>query len=180
MLSDTWCADKRLVFLNVSGKDLRPVLRILNVAKTEKIAFMASTTSVAQTAKTALSRVYGDIAPEKADVIVALGGDGFMLQTMHATQTLDIPVYGMNCGTVGFLMNEYREYDLPERVSEAQEEVINPLRMKAISVDGKIHEALAINEVSLLRAGSQAAKLQISVDGRVRLDELVCDGALVS
>jgi NAD+ kinase len=150
------------------------------VSKTEKIAFMASTTSVAQTAKAALSRVYGDVEPEKADVIIALGGDGFMLQTLHSNQSLDVPVYGMNCGTVGFLMNEYQEHELPERLAAAQEEVINPLRMKAISTEGKIHEALAINEVSLLRAGSQAAKLQISVDGRVRLEELVCDGALVS
>jgi len=153
---------------------------MVRVAKSEKIAFVASTTPVAQTAKTALSRVYGDVDPENADVIVALGGDGFMLHTLHGTQSLDIPVYGMNCGTVGFLLNEYIEHDLPERVAAAVEEVINPLRMRAISTDGKVHEALAINEVSLLRAGSQAAKLQISVDGRVRLEELVCDGALVS
>lgn len=148
--------------------------------KTEKIAFMASTTSVAQSARSALSNVYGDVAPEEADVIVALGGDGFMLQTLHGTQSLNVPVYGMNCGTVGFLMNEYIEHGLIERLEAAEEEEINPLRMKAINSEGKVHEALAINEVSLLRAGPQAAKLKISIDGRERLNELVCDGALVS
>lgn len=145
-----------------------------------KIAFLASDTDVAETARRHLASVHGDVAPEQADVIVALGGDGFMLQTLHGTQHLDIPVYGMNCGTVGFLMNEYREPELLERLAAAEEEVIHPLRMRAIGKDGKLHEALAINEVSMIRAGPQAAKLRISVDGRVRLDELVCDGALVS
>lgn len=147
---------------------------------TNQIAFMASTTAVAQSARSALSSVYGHIEPEKADVIVALGGDGFMLQTLHSTQSLNVPVYGMNCGTVGFLMNEYVEHGLIERLSASEEEEINPLRMKAINSEGKVHEGLAINEVSLLRAGPQAAKLRISIDGRVRLEELVCDGALVS
>ncbi|KGB83456.1 inorganic polyphosphate kinase [Rhodovulum sp. NI22] len=145
-----------------------------------KIAFMASGTETSNAAHRALAAEYGDVPAEEADVIVALGGDGFMLQTMHATQHLDTPVYGMNCGTVGFLMNEYHEAHLLDRLSAAEEEVVNPLRMRAIGVDGKVHEALAINEVSLLRAGPQAAKLRISVDGKVRLDELVCDGALVS
>jgi NAD+ kinase len=112
-------------------------------------------------------------------VIVALGGDGFMLSTLHATQEIDAPVYGMNRGTVGFLMNAYREDDLIARLEAAEEEVINPLHMWAERVDGTTHEALAINEVSLLRAGPQAAKLRIYVDGRLRMEELVCDGALV-
>lgn len=159
---------------------LRKRARVKEVLEMTKIAFMASSTPVAQNAKSALSKVYGHVKPEKSDVIVALGGDGYMLHTLHKTQSLDIPVYGMNCGTVGFLMNEYREQDLPDRLSAAQEEVINPLRMKAVTTEGELREALAINEVSLLRAGSQAAKLQISVDGRMRLEELVCDGALVS
>ncbi|MCV2882916.1 NAD kinase [Actibacterium sp. XHP0104] len=146
----------------------------------KKIAFLASETHVAETARRHLAEQYGNTPTEKADVIVALGGDGFMLQTLHGTQHLDTPVYGMNCGTVGFLMNEYHEPGLMERLDNAQEEVINPLKMRAISHDGKVTEALAINEVSLLRAGPQAAKLRISVDGRVRLDELVCDGALLS
>ena len=127
-----------------------------------------------------LISIYGDHAPDEADVMVALGGDGFMLQTLHATEGLDLPVYGMNRGTVGFLMNEYRTADLRERLDAAEEEVINPLRMRATQVDGTVRQALAINEVSLLRAGPQAAKLRISVDGRLRLDELVCDGALVA
>lgn len=146
----------------------------------EKIAFMASETAVAQEACKALVANYGDVKPEDAKVIVALGGDGFMLQTLHGTQHLDTPVYGMNCGTVGFLMNEYHEPNLRERLAEAVEEAIHPLRMKAIREDGTIHEALAINEVSLLRAGSQAAKLRIFIDGRERMPELVCDGALVA
>jgi NAD+ kinase len=150
------------------------------VPKPQKIAFMASSTEIARDAAKALSQAYGTVAPEEADVIVALGGDGFMLHTMHSTQHLDIPVYGMNCGTVGFLMNEYQEPKLPDRLTEAEEEIINPLKMKAIREDGTVHEALAINEVSLLRAGSQAAKLRIFVDGRERMAELVCDGALVS
>jgi NAD+ kinase len=145
-----------------------------------KISFLASDTDVAREACAALIDTYGDTPLNEAGVIVALGGDGFMLQTLHGTQHLDTPVYGMNCGTVGFLMNEYHEPNLRERLSEAVEEDINPLRMKAIREDGTVHEALAINEVSLLRAGSQAAKLRIFVDGRERLEELVCDGALVS
>ena len=146
----------------------------------QKICFTASETEVAQSALQRMVGRYGNAAMEKADVIVALGGDGFMLQTLHATEHLDVPVYGMNCGTIGFLMNEYGEEDLPERLDVAEEEVVNPLAMLAVSVDGQEHRALAINEVSLLRAGPQAAKLRISVDGKVRMEELVCDGALVS
>lgn len=145
-----------------------------------KIAFLASPVPSAQKARVALSERHGDVAPEKADVIVALGGDGFMLQTLHATQSLPAPVYGMNRGTVGFLMNEYSEDGLQERLAAAEEEIINPLRMTALDGSGQMHEALAINEVSLLRAGPQAAKLRITVDGRLRMKELVCDGALVA
>ncbi|MET4127094.1 NAD kinase [Roseovarius sp. MBR-6] len=147
---------------------------------TQKIAFVASEAPTAQTARAALVGRYGSVSEPQADVIVALGGDGFMLATLHRTQALDVPVYGMNRGTVGFLMNDYSETDLPERLSRAEEEVINPLAMRAEAGDGTIHEALAINEVSLLRAGPQAAKLRISIDGRLRLEELICDGALVS
>ena len=103
-----------------------------------------------------------------------------MLQTLHGTMHLDVPVYGMNRGTVGFLMNGYTDDKLIERLEEAEETVIHPLHMKAETPEGRIHEALAINEVSLLRAGPQAAKLRITVDTRVRMEELVCDGALVS
>jgi NAD+ kinase len=145
-----------------------------------RIAFVASDMPTAQSARAALVTRFGDVPETEADVIVALGGDGFMLHTLHRTQALDTPVYGMNRGTVGFLMNAYGESDLPDRLRAAEEEVINPLMMRAESTDGTIHEALAINEVSLLRAGPQAAKLRIHIDGRLRLDELVCDGALVS
>ena len=145
-----------------------------------RICVLASPAPEAQGAREELIARYGDCAPEEADVIVALGGDGFMLQTLHGTQHLPAPVYGMNRGTVGFLMNEYRPTGLTRRLARAEETVINPLRMHAVTVDGAEHAALAINEVSLLRAGPQAARLRISVDGKVRLDELVCDGALVS
>ena len=145
-----------------------------------RIAFLASTAEVAQRALKALTDRYGNCTPEQAEVIVALGGDGFMLHTLHDTIDLSAPVYGMNRGTVGFLMNEYQEDGLIARLREAEQEIINPLSMTAMDHSGKIHKALAINEVSLLRAGPQAARLKISVDGRQRLAELVCDGALVS
>lgn len=145
-----------------------------------KIAFVASDAPNAQEALVALEAIHGNVELHEAGVIVALGGDGFMLQTLHATQHLTAPVYGMNRGTVGFLMNEYSPYELMARLADAEEEVINPLSMVAVCEDGTTHKALAINEVSLLRAGPQAAKLRISVDGRERLDELVCDGALVA
>ncbi|MBA84016.1 NAD kinase [Thalassobius sp. S69A] len=145
-----------------------------------RIAFAASEAHTAQTARAALVGRYGNAPEEEAHVIVALGGDGFMLQTLHRTQHLDVPVYGMNRGTVGFLMNEYAESDLMNRLSDAEEAVINPLSMVATCVDGTIHRALAINEVSVLRAGPQAAKLRISIDGRLRMEELVCDGALIA
>lgn len=145
-----------------------------------KLAFMASEVAAAQEALSRLIDRYGQSEPDSADVIVALGGDGFMLQTLHATQALDVPVYGMNRGTVGFLMNEFAVERLEERLSDAELEVINPLRMRAQTVTGEEVEKLAINEVSLLRAGPQAAKLAISVDGRRRMAELVCDGALIA
>jgi len=149
-------------------------------AMLERIAFLASDAPIAQTARAALIGRYGNCMPQEADVIVALGGDGFMLQTLHGTNGLQAPVYGMNRGTVGCLMNEYSESDLPRRLAAAEEEVINPLSMHAVCVDGTEHAALAINEVSLLRAGPQAAKLRITVDGRLRMEELVCDGALLA
>ncbi|MHA3914867.1 NAD kinase [Halovulum sp. GXIMD14793] len=144
------------------------------------ISFLASDAPAAQSAYATLNKRYGDASVIEADVIVALGGDGFMLSTLHATQELDIPVYGMNRGTVGFLMNEYAEDNLPERLAQAEVAEINPLRMTATSLAGGVEQALAINEVSLLRAAPQAAHLRISVDGRERLDRLICDGALVS
>ena len=163
----------------VQAANLDPIGE-LTLAQRKKIAFMASDADIAQEARKELEAKFDGVSPGQADVIVALGGDGFMLQTLHATEHLDIPVYGMNRGTIGFLMNVYGADDLPERLESAVEEVINPLRMRAIAADGTVTEALAINEVSLLRAGPQAAKLRVSIDDRVRLEELVCDGALVA
>ncbi len=146
----------------------------------KSIAFRASRAPVAQEALAALEARYGSAEAVAADVVVALGGDGFMLETLKDVQPLGKPVYGMNRGTVGFLMNEYSAEDLPARLADAEEAVINPLRMRAGQADGREVVGLAINEVSLLRQGPQAARLKISVDGRPRLDELVCDGALVA
>ncbi len=145
-----------------------------------RIAFAASPVPAAQEALALLTAAHGQSRLEDADVVVALGGDGFMLTTLHGTEGRDVPVYGMNCGTIGFLMNSFSLDGLPDRLAAAEETVINPLAMKAETRDGRVVRALAINEVSLLRAGPQAAKLKISVDGRVRLAELVCDGALVA
>ena len=144
------------------------------------ISFTAAPTDTAATACQRLTTRYGDCPLEEADVIVPLGGDGFMLQTFHRVLRLGRPVYGMNCGSVGFLMNPYREEMLLERLAIAQEAVLHPLRMDTRCTDGGTSEALAFNEVSLLRQLAQAAKLRITVDGRVRLPELICDGVLVS
>ena len=145
-----------------------------------KIAFLASDTDSAQNALHELTEIYGQCDFKTADYIVALGGDGFMLQTLHLCQNLRAPVYGMNRGTVGFMMNAYEIKALPLRLANAEQQIINPLIMKATLVDGKVETALAINEVSLLRAGPQAAKLKIWVDNRQRMEELVCDGVLVA
>ena len=144
------------------------------------IAFLASPAPAAQEALAVLTGLHGQCPPYAADVIVALGGDGFMLQTLHENQGLGLPVYGMNRGTVGFLMNAYSDERLDERLAVAEEAVINPLAMRAVDTAGKITHALAINEVSLLRAGPQAAKLRIMIDGKERMAELVCDGALLA
>ncbi|MGD0531786.1 MAG: NAD kinase [Methyloceanibacter sp.] len=144
------------------------------------IAFVASETKEAEAARHELVARYGDAPPERADVIVALGGDGLMLQTMHRYLNNRIPIYGMNRGSVGFLLNDYRDDQLLERLDTAEITVIHPLRMTAYDRQHAEHRALAINEVSLFRQIYQAAKLKISVDGTVRLDELICDGLLVS
>lgn len=127
----------------------------------------------------ALRERYGDSGPEEADIVVALGGDGFMLQTLHSFTGKGKPIYGMNRGTVGFLMNEYHLDDLPARLSAAEKAVIHPLKMTA-HTQSRAVEARAFNEVSLLRETRQAAKIRILVDGRPRISELICDGVLVS
>lgn len=145
-----------------------------------RLAFAASDRPEAQEARERLAKRYGDAGEDKAQVIVALGGDGFMLECLHQRIPDGPPIYGMNRGSVGFLMNEYSEDDLLERINAAERAVIHPLRMRAADVHGQAHEALAINEVSLLRQTRQTAKLRISIDAKVRLAELVCDGALVA
>ncbi|MCI4664613.1 MAG: NAD kinase [Neomegalonema sp.] len=145
-----------------------------------RIAFVASETEAAQCALSALTAKYGQCSASEAEVVVALGGDGFMLQTLHDQLSLPRPVYGMNRGTVGFLMNAYDEDNLPARLATTQATRITPLKMRVRGVDGRIEQALAFNEVSLLRETRQAAKLRISVDGKERLTELVCDGVLAA
>lgn len=145
-----------------------------------RVAFLASETPAAQAAARELALRYGHVPESDADVIVALGGDGFMLETLHANIRRRLPVYGMNCGSVGFLMNSYQPDGLMERLAKAVSTTIHPLRMRAMTVDQRVVSGLAINEVSLLRETRQAAKLRILVDDRVRMPELICDGALVA
>ena len=145
-----------------------------------RIAFMASPTAEAVEAKQQLAARYGDVAPETADVIVALGGDGLMLQTLHRFMISDKPIYGMHRGTVGFLMNEYQLEGLHERLAAAEITVIHPLLMRAEIADGSDAEFHAFNEVSLFRQTYQAARLRILIDGKQRLDELVADGILLA
>jgi len=146
----------------------------------DRIAFVTSAIPEAEAARDALVRRYGTVAPADADVIVALGGDGLMLQTLHAFMDTGKPIYGMNRGTVGFMMNEYREDALKERLAAAEESVIHPLAMRAIDAAGVLHEARAINEVSLFRQTYQVARLRILVDGKERLAQLDGDGVMVA
>jgi hypothetical protein len=142
-----------------------------------RLSFRSSDRPEAIEAKERLTARYGDVGDENAQVIVALGGDGFMLETLHEAIASQTPIYGMNRGSVGFLMNEYSEDGLLERINAAERAAIHPLAMVAIDANRKQHRALAINEVSLLRQTRQTAKLRISIDGKVRMGELVCDGA---
>ncbi len=143
-----------------------------------RIAFVASSAPKARNAKKKLEALYGAREPAKANVIVALGGDGFMLETLHQCLGRDIAVYGMNRGSIGFLMNDFEIDDLPRRIATAQVTTLNPLRMTATDQAGKVHEAVAINEVALFRQTSQTAKVRINIDGVVRMKELMCDGVL--
>ena len=145
----------------------------------QRVHFVASETAEAQAALVRLTERYGDADAAASDVIVALGGDGFMLQTLHTFLHSGLPIYGMNLGSVGFLMNEFREEDLPARVAAAEPARVHPLRMTASSPAGTT-TALAFNEVSLFRQTRQTAKLRIVLDERVRLQELISDGILVS
>jgi NAD+ kinase len=145
-----------------------------------KLAFVSAQTSGALSAKQRLMARYGDCTIRDATVIVALGGDGLMLECLHQVLGSSMPVYGMNCGSVSFMMNEYIEDDLPLRIGRALSSVLHPLRMHAVTASGVVEEAMALNEVSLLREGRQAAKIRISIDHRERLNELICDGVLIS
>ena len=145
-----------------------------------RIAFVAADVPAARRAATRLAKLYGNAAPEEADAIVALGGDGLMLQTLHRFMSTGKAIYGMNRGSVGFLMNDYDEKHLRERIRAAEQTTIRPLRMKATDDKGREHKANAFNEVSLLRQRHQAAKLKIAVDGKTRLAELICDGIILS
>jgi Predicted sugar kinase len=147
---------------------------------TRKISFISSNAPEAQDAARHLAALYGNERREDADVVVALGGDGFMLATLHDEMNSGRLVYGMNRGSVGFLMNDYSDMDLHGRLDAAVENIVRPLEMRATDMAGKCHTALAINEVSLFRQSYQAAKIRISVDGKVRLEELICDGVMVA
>jgi NAD+ kinase len=146
----------------------------------EKIAFVASAGTEAQDALAKLTAIYGNCTPVEADVVVALGGDGLMLQTLHQHMRTGKPIYGMHRGTVGFLMNEFSTHDLKARLSAARESLIHPLLMRATDVHGKVHIHHAINEVALFRQTYQAARLRILIDEHERMRELIADGVLVA
>ncbi|WP_335625489.1 NAD kinase [Agrobacterium cavarae] len=176
----TACASKELVhqvslhvpeIINRDGRMSRSV---------HKISFVASSADHAQAAREELIREYGNASFDEADVIVALGGDGFMLQVLNETMNLGKRVYGMNRGSVGFLMNDYRLGRLHERIAVATGNDFHPLRMTTVDEDGNEVSALAMNEVSLFRQSHQAAKLRVDIDGKTRLEELICDGVMVA
>ncbi|WP_332715911.1 NAD kinase [Pelagibacterium mangrovi] len=145
-----------------------------------KVSFVSSDTAEAVAAREILVAKHGDPGIENASIIVALGGDGLMLETLHRVMDLSVPVYGMNFGSVGFLMNEYSPDALDVRLRAAMPTTIHPLKMRVTDATGKVSEALALNEVSLYRSSYQAAKIQIRIDSEVRLEELICDGVIVA
>ena len=147
---------------------------------TPRLAFVAATTTAARAAKAALEQRYGIVSPAEADVMVALGGDGLMLQTLHRNMRRKTPIFGMNLGTVGFLLNQYRASGLPARIRNARSVTLTPLRMVATTARGQRHEATAINEVSLLRSSRQTARIAVAIDGTTRISDLYCDGAIVA
>jgi NAD+ kinase len=145
-----------------------------------RLAFVAASAEAARAAKAALEERYGAVSLAEADIIVALGGDGLMLQTLHRNLRRRTPIFGMNLGTVGFLMNQYRATGLPGRIRKARHVTLTPLRMIATNGRGQRHEAIAINEVSLLRSSRQTARIAVAVDGNCRIPDLYCDGAMVA
>lgn len=147
---------------------------------TKKIAFVSSRSQDAEEAREQLSRKYSSVEADDADVIVALGGDGYMLEAIHRNMARDVPIYGMNRGTVGFLLNSYDEDNLLERLENAHGEILRPLRMRVTTDSGIQQDAYGFNEISLLRQTRQAANIQVSIDGKVRIEKLICDGCLVA
>ena len=145
-----------------------------------RLAFVSAATPAARSARLRLEKRYGAVTPAHADIVVALGGDGLMLQTLHRNIRRGTPIYGMNLGTIGFLMNTYKEAGLLQRLRKARQVRLTPLRMLAITTRGRVHEIIAINEVSLLRSSRQTARIAVSIDGKKRLADLYCDGALVA
>jgi NAD+ kinase len=143
-------------------------------SRTPLLAFISAATPTARAARIRLEKRYGAVKPAQADIIVALGGDGLMLQTLHRNIRRRIPIYGMNLGTIGFLLNTYKETGLLQRLKRARKVTLTPLRMLATTTRGKQHEVMAINEVSLLRSSRQTARIAVAVA------ELSCDGALVA
>ncbi len=146
----------------------------------DRVSFVSSGTAEADTALARLRDRYGDCGIDRAEIVVALGGDGLMLQTLHKMMDRRVPVFGMNCGSVGFLMNDYADDRLVERLVAAKPTRITPLQMQVTDADGRTHTALALNEVSLFRTTYQAVKVAILVDGRTQMEELICDGVLLS
>jgi NAD+ kinase len=145
-----------------------------------RLAFVCAATPAARAARARLEKRYGAVTPAQADIVVALGGDGLMLQTLHRSMHRRTPIYGMNLGTIGFLMNTYKEAGLLQRLRKARQVTLAPLRMLAVNTRGRVFEATAINEVSLLRSSRQTARIAVAVDGRKRLPDLYCDGVLVA
>lgn len=145
-----------------------------------KIAFYTAETDRAQQAESALIARYGDVPLEDADVLIALGGDGSLLHALHETIGTNVPVFGMNRGSIGFLLNEYEDENLTERIQNAQSVTLHPLRMVVKTISGEEVSAFGVNEISLFRETQQAAKIQIAVDGVTRMSELICDGIIVA
>lgn len=150
------------------------------LGKPLRISCFTADTEEARAARAALENLYGCVSPQDADAIVVLGGDGTMLEALHKTLALDKPLYGMNRGSLGFLLNPWRAEDLPGRLARSEGVTIHPLRMKVLTGDGMEYEAIAYNEVSLFRESRYAARIGVAIDGIERLPELVCDGILVS
>lgn len=145
-----------------------------------KISFVASQKPAAQEALRLLQSLYGVVSEEDSDAIVAIGGDGLMLETLRRQMNIGLPVFGLNCGTIGFLMNEYSQDKLLERINSANAAIIHPLAMSAIDTDGVAHTEYAINEVSLLRQTHQTAHLNLEIDEKPRLDTIICDGIIIA